>query len=84
MSDRELRHPGLILSEEYIQSLRMPVESVARIADLQIDLMQTFFKGACDLTEAQAKALEGVLGTWWPAQRILDAQREYRENNLDR
>lgn len=78
----DIQHPGLVLSEQYIQALRMPVASVARMTHLQLELMESFFRGACDLNAAQASALGKLLGTWWPAEKILEAQSAYRENNL--
>jgi len=72
--DNKPLHPGIALTETYIQSLRMPVQYVAKLTGIQLDVAQAFFDGAMDLNRQQAEAMQGLLRGWWSADEILEQQ----------
>ena len=72
--DNKPLHPGIALTETYIQSLRMPVQYVAKLTGIQFDVAQAFFDGAMDLNRQQAEAMQGLLRGWWSADEILEQQ----------
>jgi len=81
--DNKPLHPGLQLAEAYINALRMPVRSVAKITGMQVEVAQAFFDGARDLNQQQAKAMQELLRGWWTADKILQQQDASRGVDQD-
>lgn len=74
MSDNKPLHPGLRLTEIYIEALDMPVSYVAKISGIQLELATAFFDGVAKLNRAQAEQMEELLNGWRTADWIMERQ----------